>query len=153
MLTLIQTTSEVNIEQAIIDGYLIDLSTKYQTRYPRIIEKLTSLGLRVGNTKIVITKAVFERYVEVPQRLSLQDNEVERLWDVLIGLLWSEKLPTQQKFAFRVITIPATENHAQADEVDFVDKSNLPTKFHKSCWLIAIPSKEHIVLTLGQEKW
>lgn len=148
-----QTTLEVNVEQAIVDGYLIDLPTKYQTRYSRIIEKLKSLGLRIGNTKIAITKAVFEQYVEVPQRFSSQDNQTERLWDVLIGLLWSEKLPTQQKFAFRIITIPAIENNPQADEVDFVDKSNLPSKFHKSCWLKAIPSQNYLILTLGQEEW
>ncbi len=116
--------SEINIQQAITDGYLVDPSKNYPNSYPNIIKKLKSLGLQLGETKIALTKAVFEQYVRVPQRISRQDSEVERLWDLLIGLLWSEKLPTKQLFAFRVITIPVVENHPQADEVDFRDKSN-----------------------------
>ncbi len=145
--------SEINIEQAIIDGYLVDLSSKYPNSYPNIIKKLKSLGLQLEETKIALTKPVFEQYVRVPQRISRQDSEVERLWDLLIGLLWSEKLPTQQLFAFRVITIPVVEKHPLADEIDFTGKSNLPSSFHRICWLKGIPSGEYLVLTLGQEEW
>lgn len=155
---------EYPIKEAISDGLIVDLTSKY----PELVKDAGFIW------KVLMTKRAFDRYVGLNEKAKkYHQSEKGRLWDILFGLYIAIKKcpPDETTLAFKINTIVPDEKDSSAMEIsknllsdsfnqddfgDEDDEDNEVLRQLKTCFIKAVigveePEQPFITIMLAGE--
>ena len=155
---------EYPIKEAISDGLIVDLTSKY----PELVKDAGFIW------KVLMTKRAFDRYVGLNEKAKkYHQSEKGRLWDILFCLYIAIKKcpPDETTLAFKINTIVPDEKDSSAMEIsknllsdsfnqddfgDEDDEDNEVLRQLKTCFIKAVigveePEQPFITIMLAGE--